>query len=211
MPAESLAWLGPRVRRQAFRKGAFVWLEGDPGDIVQVLVEGRIKTSRVSATGEELVLQYETSGDVLGLPAALIDGATRMTQGEALEDVVLIALDRDVFVELLERQPLVMRRVLDIVARTARGVLETLSGVGFLDVRSRVAQKLLDLAELYGEPAPDGTRIAMRLSQRAIAGMVAASREKVNRALARLTADGAIRHERGSITILDADRLRKQG
>jgi CRP-like cAMP-binding protein len=82
-----------------------------------------------------------------------------------------------------------------------------MSEIAFLDVGGRVAHKLSDLATLSGQASADGP-ITIQVSQRALAAMVAASREKVNRALARLSDEGIIRKEVGSITILDPDRLR---
>jgi CRP-like cAMP-binding protein len=211
VPPERLAFLAPRLRRETFKRGSIVYLEGDPSDVIQIVIGGCVKISKVSADGGEIIIMFARPGDTCGLPAALVDGARRATQGEATEDSVLLALDRESLYELLEREPLVMRRVLENVASMARFELDAHSGVAFLDLPARVAMKLLDLAEEFGEPADGGTRIARRVSQRDLAGMVAASREKVNRVLAGLVEEGAIRQEAGHITILDPARLRAHG
>jgi len=208
LPPERLELLTPRLHRQSFNRGSMVYLEGDPSDVIQIVVEGCVKVSKVSADGGEIIIMFARPGDTCGLPAALVEGSRRATQGEATEDSVLLALDRESLYELLEREPVVMRRVLENVARMARFELEAHSEVAFLDLPARVALKLLDLAEQYGEPFKGGTRIARRVSQRELAGMVAASREKVNRVIAALVDDGAIRQVAGHITILDPERLR---
>lgn len=208
VPPERLELLAPRLRRQTFKRGSMVYLEGDPSDLIQVVVEGCVKVSKLSAEGGEIIIMLARPGDTCGLPAALVEGARRATQGEATEDSVLLALDRESLFELLEREPVVMRRVLENVAQMARFELEAHSGVAFLDLPARVARKLLDLAHEYGEAIEGGTRIARRVSQRELAGMVAASREKVNRVIAALVDDGAIRQDAGHITILDPERLR---
>src|SRR5437667_11144701 len=87
---------------------------------------------------------------------------------------------------------------------------ETLSEAAFLDVPVRVARKLLDLAAKHGQKTPDGIRIDMRLTQRTLAGMVAASRENVNRALSRLSARGDIVQRAGYITLVRPAELRKR-
>lgn len=209
VPPERLELLAPRLRRQAFRRGSMVYLEGDPSDVIQIVIEGCVKVSKVSADGAEIIIMYARPGDTCGLPAALVEGARRATQGEATEDSVLLALDRESLYELLEREPVVMRSVLENVARMARDELEAYSWVAFLDLPARVARKLLDLAEQYGEPYEGGTRIARRVSQRDLAAMIAASREKVNRAIAGLVEEGAIRLDAGRIAILDPERLRE--
>ena len=205
---ERLEQLATRLRRQVFPRGSMVYLEGDSSDTIQIVIEGCVKVSKLSADGGEIIIMFARPGDTCGLPAALVEGARRATQGEATEDSVLVALERESLYELLEREPVVMRRVLENVARMARFELEAHSGVAFLDLPARVALKLLDLAEEYGEPFEGATRIARRVSQRELAGMVAASREKVNRVIAALVEDGAIRQDAGHITILDPERLR---
>jgi CRP-like cAMP-binding protein len=83
--------------------------------------------------------------------------------------------------------------------------------VAFLDITARVARKLLELADSKGRSTDAGTVIDVHLSQRTLAGMVGASRENVNRALHRFTTLGYIRQERGLITVLRPDELRKRG
>src|SRR5260370_22612420 len=76
---------------------------------------------------------------------------------------------------------------------------ESFAESAFLDIAGRVARKLLELAELHGEQTRDGIRIGMRSSQGTIAGMVAASRESVNRSLSRFASEGLIRRDSRSI------------
>ena len=204
---ESLETLAPTLRRKEVRKGGYVWLEGSPATVIYILVEGRVEVSRSSSRGDRLVIEYYGPGDIGGLPSLVIEGSTRMTDGQALEDTVVLSIEREPFFQLLEREPVIMRRVLDSIARLARRELHTFSQVAFLDVRGRVAHKLSDLVESYGRADGDG-RVKIKVSQRALAGMVAVSREKVNRALARLAEEGIIGMEKGAITILDLARLR---
>jgi len=208
-PRESLESLAPSLRRKEVRKGGYVWFEGSAATVLYVVMSGRIEVTRSSSRGERLVIEYYGPGDVGGLPSILIEGATRMTDGRALEDTVVLSLERDALFGLFEREPTVMRAAFDYMARVARRELHTFSQVAFLDVPGRVAHKLSDLAEAGGGADGDG-RVVLKVSQRALAEMVAVSREKVNRALARLADDGIISREKGAITILDLARLRQR-
>ena len=76
-------------------------------------------------------------------------------------------------------------------------VAHAFAGMAFDDIRSRAARTLLALADEFGEPVPDGIRIRLRLSQRTLGALVAASRENVNRALAPLVAGGVISQSDG--------------
>lgn len=121
-----------------------------------------------------------------------------------------LTLAREPFVAFLERHPALMQHMITVLSGYIRRLDDTCTEAAFLDIPGRVAKKLLDLAEQHGENTPDGIRIRMRLSQRTLAGMVAASRENVNRALARFLAHGDIQHEGGYITIRRPAELRKR-
>ena len=82
--------------------------------------------------------------------------------------------------------------------------------MAFRDIPGRVARKLLELASARGEPVRSGTPIALSLSQRTLAGMVGASRENVNRALSRFSSLGLLKVERGRITLLRPEELRRR-
>ncbi len=77
-----------------------------------------------------------------------------------------------------------------------------------LDVVGRVAHRLVELAERYGEPSGDGIRIGLPISQRELAGWVGSSREAVNKALRQLERRGLIAIERRHLAVLDLDGLR---
>jgi CRP/FNR family transcriptional regulator len=79
--------------------------------------------------------------------------------------------------------------------------------MAFEDIRSRAARTLLTLAEEFGDPAPDGIRIRLQLSQQTLAALVAASRENTNRALAPLVAEGVISQRSGHFVVHDRAAL----
>jgi CRP/FNR family transcriptional regulator/CRP/FNR family cyclic AMP-dependent transcriptional regulator len=97
-----------------------------------------------------------------------------------------------------------------LFSRIIRSADQGLAEAAFLDIPGRVARKLLDLADSHGEDSPQGRRIKIRLPQRTLAGMVGASRENVNRALARLSDHGDIAVESGHIIVLRPAELRKR-
>jgi CRP/FNR family cyclic AMP-dependent transcriptional regulator len=83
--------------------------------------------------------------------------------------------------------------------------------VAFVDIPGRVATKLVQLADTKGRATPDGISIELALNQQTLAAIVGATRENVNRALRRFSDLGYIRLDRGSITVLNRDQLRRRG
>ena len=80
----------------------------------------------------------------------------------------------------------------------------------FTDVPGRVAKALLDLADRFGVPTPDGVQVNHDLTQEELAQLVGASRETVNKALADFAARGWIQLAAKSVLVTDTDRLRKR-
>lgn len=202
----ALLALGTERRR---RRGATLMFEGDAGDEVLVVLEGRAKVVSTTDEGRELVLALRGPGDLLGeLTAIAADELPRFASVVALDDCRVQAIDGAAFRRFLTDHPeagLVLLRMLVTRLRDSdRHRVE----FGSLDVPHRVARLLVDLAG-SGEHDGSGTvDIALPLSQEELAGMVSASRETLTRALGALRARRLIETGRRSIRILDLDRLR---
>jgi len=207
-PRERLEPLAAAAARRSYARGAYLFHEGDPGRHLFLILSGEVKIARVGHGGGEAVFTVLLPGDVFGELALFDDEGLRTSDAQAIVATECLTVDRGVLMDFLVRQPETMRRLIGLLGRHIRRKDDAFSEVSFLDISGRVAHKLLDLAATHGEPAPAGTRIRLRLSQRTLAGMVAASRENVNRALSHFVADGAIRQDGGYITILDSAKLR---
>jgi CRP/FNR family cyclic AMP-dependent transcriptional regulator len=85
---------------------------------------------------------------------------------------------------VLEGSPEAMRLFVRRVSAIARSHSRRVALTAFHDARGRLARLLLDLVESHGVKAPRGHRIALPLSQRALAGLVSLRRESVNRLVA---------------------------
>jgi CRP-like cAMP-binding protein len=79
-----------------------------------------------------------------------------------------------------------------------------------LDTTSRVAQRLVELADRYGEPEKNSVRVGVPLTQEELAGWVGASREAVSKALRSLRARGWIETGRRTVIIHDLAALRRR-
>jgi CRP/FNR family transcriptional regulator, cyclic AMP receptor protein len=210
LPPGELEYLVPAIRERTFARGSYVFHEGDPGNTFYVIHTGQVKIARLGRQGEEAVFAILLPGDTFGELALFEDRATRTADAQAMELTDCLTLERAAFLSFIERHPQLTRHIIQVLSGYIRGMDESFSEAAFLDIPGRVAKKLLELAETHGEPAPGGTRITLRITQRTLAGMVAASRENVNRALSRLQARGDIAMEGGYISILRPTELRKR-
>jgi CRP/FNR family transcriptional regulator len=209
MPREHLEGLIPSLKRRTFPRGAYVFHEDDVGSQLYMIVSGQVKISRVVG-GEEVVFAMLAPGDLFGELALFDENGARTSDAQAVETTECLTLGRAAVMEFLEAHPHALFNLVSVLVRYIRRKDDAFAEVAVLDIPGRVARKLLDLAAEHGETVADGVRIRLRLSQRALAGMVAASRENVNRALVRFAAEGAIRMHAGQITIVKPERLRQR-
>jgi CRP/FNR family transcriptional regulator, cyclic AMP receptor protein len=202
--------LVPKFRRRAFGAGTYVFREGDPGLELFVILSGEVKIVRSGPRRAEVVFALLMPGDLFGELALLEEGALRTADAVAVRATECLTLDRRALVGFLDEGPERIWHLIRFLSGYIRRKDESFAEVAFLDIQGRVARKLLELAPSQGDPNADATPIQVRISQRTLAGMVAASRENVNRTLSRFAALGDIKLERGSITILDATALRRR-
>ena len=198
-----------RLRRYA--TDSYIFREGDPGDHLHLLATGEVTISRTTEAGGEAIFAVLGAGEVFGELAVLQENAVRSADAQALADTECFVLHRQALVAFLQAHPAVMWRVITVLSERIRRKDEAFSDLAFNDIPGRVARKLLELAEARGDLSGKGIQISVPISQRTLAGLVGASRENVNRALSRFASLGLIKVERGHVTVLRPDELRRRG
>jgi CRP/FNR family transcriptional regulator, cyclic AMP receptor protein len=198
-----------RGGRRRYRRGAVVFHEGGGSDEIVVVLAGRVKVSTVTADGKEVVLAFRGPGDLLGELSA-IDGEARSATVGALEAVEAAIVTANDFRAFLSAHPRVAILLLEMLARRLRDADRKRVEFGAHDTLGRVAARLVELAERYGEPVTDGVRITLPLSQEELAGWTGSSREAVGKALHALRGLGWVRTERRRITVLEMEPLRRR-
>jgi CRP/FNR family cyclic AMP-dependent transcriptional regulator len=206
---EQLRGLREIAVTRRFRKGQALFHQGASSDRVVVLLGGRVKVSTVTEEGKEIVLAFRGPGDLLGELSA-IDGEPRSATVEAIEAVEALAIAAPDFRSYLLAHPEVGVLLLQMLSRRLRDADRKRVEYGAYDTVGRVAARLVELVERYGEPGSGGLRIGLPLSQEELAGWTGASREAVSKALQALRKVGWVRTERRRITVLDLEALRRR-
>ena len=206
---EQVRQLHERGVRRRFRKGHALFHQGGSSDRVVILLSGRVKVSTLTDEGRESVLAFRGPGDLLGELSA-IDGEPRSATVEAIEPVEALAVAASDFRSFLVANPEVSLLLLQMLSRRLRDADRKRVEYAAHDTVGRVAARLVELAERYGEPAARGLRIGLPLSQEELAGWVGGSREAVSKALQTLRSVGWVVTERRRITVVDLDALRRR-
>ncbi|GAA1503789.1 Crp/Fnr family transcriptional regulator [Sphaerisporangium rubeum] len=194
-----------RLRR--WDRGATLMSEGDTSDWALVLTSGRVKVSSHTANGNEVVLAIRGPGSLLG-DMSVISGEPRSGTVTALEPVEGYVV-RD-FAGFLNDHGRVAVLLLKLVVGRLRDSDRKRVEYGAFDTTGRVATRLVELAERFGEPSGAAVKIALPLSQDELAGWTGASREAVSKALRTLRDRGLIETGRRRVTIHDLQALRRR-
>jgi CRP/FNR family transcriptional regulator, cyclic AMP receptor protein len=201
--------LAASMSESRLRRGQVLFHEGDSGDRLFVVVEGKVKLGRTSADGRENLIAVLGPGQMFG-ELSLFDPGPRSATVTAVTDAQLMSLTHDELLRWLDGRPAVARGLLLQLAGRLRKVSDVVADLVFSDVPGRVAKALLDLAERFGQPTETGLHVHHDLTQEELAQLVGASRETVNKALADFAQRGWLRIEARAVQVLDIERLRKR-
>jgi CRP/FNR family cyclic AMP-dependent transcriptional regulator len=191
-------------------KGAILFSEGDDGDHLYVIVEGKLKLGTSSGDGRENLLSVLGPGEMFG-ELSLFDPGPRTSTATAVTDVRLLSLGHNKVVPWISQHPQVALELLARLAQRLRRTNEVVGDLVFSDVPGRVAKALIDLGERFGKETNEGLYVNHDLTQEELAQLVGASRETVNKALADFASRNWIRLDGRAVLILDLERLNKRG
>ncbi|MCW5700880.1 MAG: Crp/Fnr family transcriptional regulator [Rhodospirillales bacterium] len=205
LPAKDLDRLVEVSPIRSYGTAETIFVKGDLGDFMVVVLTGRIRISSNTVDGREVVLAmlgpYQMIGEI-----AVIDGGERTADAVALEPTEVLVLTQREFVPCLKRSPEACWALLMIIAERLRRTDEQLEDMG-LPLKARLAKRLLFLMEHYGEPNNSGIRITIPLPQHLLASMVGTTREAVNKQLGTWQQSNLISVKRGTVNVLDCGAL----
>jgi len=176
-----------------------IFAEGADADALYIVVGGRIAISNKSYDGRESMVALMERGDLFG-EMSLFDGLGRSAEARALEPSSIIAVPYSPLQILWEDHPTLLWKVISMLTRRLRAMDEALADSFFLDVTGRTAKHLLDLAGHRDE-------FDIPITQEELAGMVGASRERVNKAISSFLRLGWIEQRERTYKILKRREL----
>ena len=207
---EAATALGGSMAETKLRRGDVLFHEGDSGDKLYVVTEGKVKLGRV-------VLRRPREPPRDHGPRPDVRRALALRPRPALGDG-----HRGHRRRLRARCPTTTCCAGSTAARRSpaacspssprrlRKSNDVVADLVFSDVPGRVAKALLDLADRFGRTADDGVHVHHDLTQEELAQLVGASRETVNKALADFASRGWLRLEPRSVVIMDVERLSRR-
>jgi CRP/FNR family transcriptional regulator, cyclic AMP receptor protein len=208
LTADELSDLRARSIVRSFARDATILHQGEAPGRVLVIERGRAKVTAITEDGTEVVLAFRGPGDLLGELSAL-GGETRLASVRALEPLDALAVPAGDFDSFLEAHPRVALVILRVVIARLRDADRQQVEFAAYQTLGRVARRLVELADRFGQPSGDGIRIALPITQEELAGWAGASREATAKALHELRDLDLIETARREITVRDPAGLER--
>ena len=187
-------------------KKTSVFSEGDPAEWFYAVLEGKVKITKLSQDGKEIILEMIQPGELFGA-VAVLKGFPYPANAVAMEDSRILRISRKNMMLILDRFPDLMFNMVQSLGDRLRDSHETTKSIALEKVGSRIAALLLKLSEQMGTRTAQGVELNIKLTKQDIAEMVGTTVETAIRTMSRFKKQGLIKEDAGKIIIVDADGL----
>jgi CRP-like cAMP-binding protein len=194
--------------KQNFRKDNMVLIEEEVGSTMFIILEGRVKISRISDEGREVILSIMSEGDFFG-EMSILDGQARSANVITLEDSSILIIHREDFLQMMHDFPQIAINLLKELAHRLRRSDSQIKSLSLQNATGKVASTLLRIADDSGKIHLGQVEIPKLPPQQDLANMAGTSRETISRVLKSLSEKGYLRKEGNKLIIHDYESFRQ--
>jgi CRP-like cAMP-binding protein len=199
-PPGALTAVAAAGQERQLVRGDVLFNEGDPPESLYLVLEGRMAIAIANPIDRrESVVALMEPNDLFG-EMSMLDNGPRSAMARALEPTKVLAIPFEPILQMFDEHPKLLWNVTRLLAGRIRVTDEALADSVFLDVTGRTAKRLLELAD-------GAEQFTLPVTQEELAGMVGASRERVNKAIASFIRLGWLEQQDRTYRILQRDRL----
>ncbi len=194
--------------RKNFVKDAVVLFEHETGSALFVIASGKVKVSRVSDDGKEVILTILGESDFFG-EMAILDGLSRSANVTAMEDSELFIIQRNDFLALLKKHPEIAIALLQELTQRLRSADMKIKSLSLKDAEGKVATVILQLADDIGKIKQGTVEIEKLPFQHDLANMAGTSRETISRTLHSFAKKGMVELDGSRLRIIDYEKFKE--
>lgn len=197
----------PYLMPAKFRKKESIFSEGDPSDWLYIVTKGKVKITKLSQSGRELILEIISPMDFFG-GVAVLRGFPYPANAIAMEDSEALKISRSNLMRIIDRFPNLMYCMAMNIGDRIKGSHETLKNIAVEKVESRIASLLIKLSEKTSTKTDNTIVIDMKLTKQDIAEMVGTTVETSIRTMSKFKKLGIVAEKAGKIIIKDVNKLK---
>lgn len=208
LPPEAIFEINRLFHDRDFPAKQAIYFEGDPGDHLYLVAMGKVKLTRHTAAGREVLLDILRGGEYFG-SLAIAGGQAFTETAIAQTDCCILQISSQNFERILNKHPDVTVKVLKAVGQRLDESQEIVKQLSVYSADQRVAAALVRLAKKMGEQQGDSTLIQLPFSRQDLAAMTGTTVETVSRVMSRFSEEGWISTGRKWVVIHDLERLER--
>ncbi|OEH85917.1 cAMP-binding protein [Desulfuribacillus stibiiarsenatis] len=205
---EGLSEISELVLVRKYKKRQIMFVEGEPGEAIHFVINGKVKLSKSTADGRELILGIRQSGDTFA-EVVLFDGGTYPATAEAIEDSEAGLIRNKDIDQLVRNNSSIAIALIKTMSRRLRLFQQQMRDLALKDTLGSMVSTLQRLAKEHGIDTPEGLLIDLSLTHQELANFIGTSRESVNRLLSDLKKSNVISVDKGKIMIIDMKKLKE--
>jgi len=206
---ESMKELNRITSMQDIAKNQPIYFPQEPSNSLFFLKKGRVKLTRISRDGKEMILALVNMGEVFG-EMAYLGEVERNEFATALDDCLVCAINKDEFKRFVEQNQGLNLKMTKLIGLKLKRYSERIEGLVFKDAEQRVASFILKLADENGKKIGDEIFVKPFLKHQDIAELTATSRQTVNSILTDLREKKVINFDRKKLIVMKRDELVKK-
>jgi CRP-like cAMP-binding protein len=195
--------------KQYYKKDNMILIEEEIGSTMFIILEGRVKISRISEEGREVILSILSEGDFFG-EMSILDGQNRSANVVTLDDSKIMIIRREDFLQMLHDYPQIAINLLKELAHRLRRSDSQIKSLSLQNATGKVASTLLRIADDSGKIHMGQVEIPRLPPQQDLANMAGTSRETISRVLKSLAKQGYLKKEGSRLIILDYESFRSE-
>jgi CRP/FNR family transcriptional regulator, cyclic AMP receptor protein len=209
LDSETIRQIALLGSRKFFKKDSIVLHENETGSALFVIISGKVKVSRGSEDGREIILTMLNESDFFG-EMAILDGLNRSAGVSATEETELFLIQRADFLNLLQEHPEISVALLQELARRLRTSDMKIKSLSLRDAEGKVAVVILQLADDIGKIKQGKVEIEKLPFQHDLANMAGTSRETISRTINSFVKKGLIEIEGNKLRINNYEKFKAQ-
>ena len=204
----SMMTLSKITSMQEYPKAEPIYFAKEPSNSIFFLKKGRVKLTRTSSEGKEMIVALVNPGDVFG-EMSIVDEEERTDFAIALDPCLICAISRDDFKKFILENPELNLKITKLIGFKLKKFSERIEELVFKNASQRVISFLLNLAKDNGKRIGDEIFVKPFLTHQDIAELTACSRQTVNSILTDLREKKFINFDRRKLIIYKESELKK--
>lgn len=208
LPIETIDKVAQAGSKKSYKKDSVILMEEEAGSALFVIISGKVKISRTSNDGREVILSILNESDFFG-EMAILDGLSRSATVVAIEESELFIVQRNDFLDMLKQFPEIGISLLTELTGRLRIADMKIKALSLKDAEGKVATVILQLADDMGKIKQGIVEIEKLPLQQDLANMAGTSRETISRTLHTFAKKGLVELEGSKLRILNYEKFKE--